>query len=68
MIQARQGEIMEEERRREEGRRRGEEERRGEQERRAGAGEAGAALVVAAGVQGFHVGASATATVRLLSS
>ena len=50
MIQARQGEIREEERRR-------------ELEIRAGAGEAGAALLIAAAVQGLHVGAAATATV-----
>ena len=83
MIQARQEEIREEERRGEERMRRREEVRREEQERRtgsrswirnwihgageAGARETGAALPVASGVQGLHVGGSATAEVRLLS-
>ena len=72
-----------EERMRREEERRREEVRREEQERRtgsrswirnwihgageAGARETGAALPVASGVQGLHVGGSATAAVRLLS-
>ena len=62
MVQARQEEIREKERRREEeGRQEG---RREGQERIAG--EAGATLLGGAGVEGLQIGASPTATVRLL--